>query len=297
MPHFEKIAKNRNIYILLQTYCITMDSGQPDFENPVTFDTTQGNTTVSLTTTPAEKQGIIDVLFFLDDNLIESIANTFWDGKLEVDPETGTKKIMPNSEYYKCPVCGTVKNIHKDRTYRFCEGTPEHKHEFTFTEPVDWHPLASRTGLSFIFGQLQANINSNIQTGNYGKSSADVAANASLDQRLINAATNVAISIVGGFLSNVNNYADWLVQDPELKLLPQVFNVPFLTSIMTSLSMNILAAYSKGKNMAAVEKIMEARAVIEQKQTSVSERSELAHTESAHKPLIDFGSIFSRPQK
>ena len=66
---------------------------------------------------------------------------------------------------------------------------------------------------------------------------------------------------------------------------------------MTSLAMNILAAYSKGKNMAAVEKIMEARAVIEQKQTSVSERSELAHTESAHKPLIDLGSIFSRSQK
>jgi len=275
-----------------------MTDQQPALENPITFDTTQGNTTVSLASSPSEKQGIIEVLFSLDDSLIESLANTFWDGRLDSDPETGSKKIMPNSEYYKCPVCGSVKNIYKDRNYRFCEGMPEHKHEFTFTEPVDWHPLASRTGLSFIFGQLQANINSNIQTGNYGKSTNDVSASASLDQRLINAATNVSISIVGGFLSNINNYADWLVQDPDLKRLPQVFNVPFLTSVMTSMAMNILAAYSKGKNMAAVEKMMETRAVIEQRQTNVSERSEMAHTESAHNSLFgSIGSIFDRPQK
>jgi len=270
---------------------------QSNFEKPITFDSTEGNTTVSLTTSPSERQGIIEVLFSLDDTLIESLANTFWDGRLDVDPETGSKKIMPNSEYYKCPLCGSVKNIYKDRNYRFCEGTPDHKHQFTFTDPVDWYPLASRTGLSFIFGQLQANINSNIQTGNYGKSTNDVAESASLDQRIINAATNVAISIVGGFLSNINNYADWIIQDPDLKLLPQVFNVPFLTSIMTSMAMNILAAYSKGKNMAAVEKMMESRAVIEQRQTNVSERSEMSHAESAHKPLFDFNSIFNKPQR
>lgn len=275
-----------------------MADQQTAFENPVTFDTTQGNTTVSLASSSSERQGIIEVLFSLDDGLIESLANTFWDGRLDSDLENGSKKIMPNSEYYKCPVCGSVKNIYKDRNYRFCEGTPEHRHEFKFTEPVDWHPLASRTGLSFIFGQLQANINSNIQTGNYGKSTNDVSASASLDQRLINSATNVAISIVGGFLSNINNYADWLLQDPYLSLLPQVFNVPFLTSVMTSTAMNILAAYSKGKNMAAVEKMMETRAVIEQRQTNVSERSEMAHTESAHNSLFgSIGSIFDRPQK
>ena len=54
-----KKSQKRNLYIFLQTYCITMDSGEPAFENPVTFDTTQGNTTVSLTTTPAEKQGCL----------------------------------------------------------------------------------------------------------------------------------------------------------------------------------------------------------------------------------------------
>ncbi|MGC9132351.1 MAG: hypothetical protein ACP5HJ_01740 [Candidatus Micrarchaeia archaeon] len=220
-----------------------------------------------------EKQGIIEIMFKLDDNLLASIANVWWDGKLITDPETGEKIIVPNSEYYRCPIC--KRRISVDTYgYRVCSGTKENPHEPTFTEPENWHPLLSRTGMAFLIGQLQANISTNIQTANFGKSSSDAESRAELDEKLLNIAYNNQMSIIGALLSNPDNIADWIKEDKTYKKMVEVFNLSFIRSVGISLTLNLYASYSKGKGMAAVGRVLDTRTHIEQTITSTSEQEQ-----------------------
>lgn len=236
------------------------------------------STSISLNSNDESRLGIINVMFTLDLSILNWAAGTFYDGKIDTIEDTntlnGSKKtvLVPNSDKYICKTCGQVRTK-EDWDWMICKGTKENPHPPEYREPMEWFPLCSRTGISFLLAQLQMGINPNIQTANFAKNSNDVQNKADLDSKLTLLATNQAISIIGSLLSNKNNYADWLIRSPAYELLPQVFNVPFLTSTMTALAINLLASYSKGKNMEAVGKVLETRTRIEQEITNKSERS------------------------
>jgi hypothetical protein len=246
------------------------------------------STSIAIDSSNESRLGIIAVMFTLDKSILSWAAGTFYDGKLETIDDVnsqGNQKVVlvPNSDKYCCQyiyknedgttrVCGETRTK-SDWDWAVCKGTKEKPHKAEYREAVEWYPLVSRTGISFLLSQLQMGINPNIQTANFGKNINDVKNKADLDSKLTNLAVNQAISIVGALLSNRNNYADWLLKDPHYNILPQVFNVPFLTSTMTALASNLLASYTKGKNMEAVGKVLETRTRIEQEITNKSERS------------------------
>ena len=234
------------------------------------------STSISVDTNAETKLGIINVMFTLDKNILSWAAGTFYDGKIEqVDnPFSDLQKtiIVANSDQYTCVICGETRTK-SDWDWAVCKGTKEKPHKQEYRKPLDWYPLVSKTGLSFLLSQLQMGINPNIQTANFGKNINDIKNKADLDSKLTNLAVNQAIAIIGALLSNKNNYAEWLLTDPSYNVLPQVFNIPFLTSTMTALAANLLASYTKGKNMEAVGKVLETRTRIEQEITNKSERS------------------------
>lgn len=246
------------------------------------------STSIAIDNNNESRLGIINVMFTLDKSILSWAAGTFYDGKIETvddsDIVSGNQKIiLPNSDKYRCPfvyknpdgtteVCGETRTK-EDWDWAVCRGTKERPHKAEYRVPVDWYPLVSRTGISFLLSQLQMGINPNIQTANFGKNINDIKNKADLDSKLTNLAVQQAISIIGALLSNKNNYAPWLLKDPSYDILPQVFNVPFLTSTMTALATNLLASYTKGKNMEAVGKVLETRTRIEQEITNKSERS------------------------
>jgi hypothetical protein len=235
------------------------------------------STSISVDTNGESRLGIINVMFTLDKSILSWAAGTFYDGKIETtdDPNSvGNQKtaLVPNSDKYCCAICGETRT-RTDWDWAICKGTKEIPHKPEYREAVDWYPLVSRTGLSYLLSQLQMGINPNIQTANFGKNINDVKNKADLDFKLTMLAVNQAISILGALLSNKNNYAAWLLKNPSYDILPQVFNVPFLSSTMTALASNLLASYTKGKNMEAVGKVLETRTRIEQEITNKSERS------------------------
>lgn len=257
-------------------------------------------TSVSLDTHTDSRQGIIPVMFGLPSDLLSWIANTWWDGKIETT-EDGKTLLVPNAEYYKCPLCEEIYSVAWYPLYQECSGTKENPHAKVLTTPTNWHPLCSRTGISYLLGQLQANINSNIQTANFGKTSLDVKGNTDLDMRFLNTAAETSIAIMGSMLSNPNNYAGWLLEDKTFSVLPQVFNIPFLTSVMTEMGINIYSSFSKGKQLAAVSKLLENRAHIEQEILNKSERSALEQQLSEHNNsgngLFNLSNILGRARK
>ncbi len=271
------------------------------------------NNSISLTTTNENKQGIINVIFTLDPSELEWIANTWWDGKIETDAE-GHSRMIPNVTYYRCPyiytkkatkgtktdtVCGNLKSMTDDPLYTECRGKPHHPHESTQTDPYNWHPLCSEKGMLYLLGQLKANINPNIQTANFGKSSQDVKVKADLEDKLINTATDMGKSIVISLLADQRNLAPWLLADPTYGKLPEVFSISFLTNQMTETSMNILASYTKGKNMEAVAKVLENRIRTEQEITNKSERSALEQNlnQSSNGGINSIFGIFGNKQR
>lgn len=217
---------------------------------------TPNNTSMSIAvdSNSESRLGIINVMFTLDKSILNWAAETFYDGKIETieDASTingNTKTILvPNSDKYKCKKCGSIRT-RSDWDYMICKGTPENSHPVEYREPINWYPLCSKTGISFLLAQLQMGINPNIQTANFGKNINDVKNKADLDYKLTNLATNLSISIIGSLLSDKKNYATWILESPNYELLPQVYNIPFLTSIMTALALNLLASYTKGKNI------------------------------------------------
>ena len=237
------------------------------------------STSIAIDSNNESRMGIINVMFTLDKSILSWAAGTFYDGKIETveDPNSPSNQkiiLVPNSDKYKCPIedCGETRT-RMDWDWTICKGKKEKPHKAEYREAVEWYPLVSRTGISFLLSQLQMGINPNIQTANFGKNINDIKNKADLDYKLTNLAVNQAISIVGALLSNKNNYAGWLLKDRSYQTLPQVFNVPFLTSTMTALASNLLASYTKGKNMEAVGKVLETRTRIEQEITNKSERS------------------------
>jgi len=267
-----------------------------DFKNEAVIQQAQHSDVplqqISIEPDKAQRQGIIDVVFNLDPNVMNWLANTFWDGKLSTKRD-GMTVMVPNSEYYICPTCHSTKStaLNIPSLYQECRGSKENPHPVTVTVPLDWHPIGSRTGVSFLVGQLHANINPNIQTGNYGKSTTDVVNKADLDSKFTKMAVKTAEAIVASFLSNANNFAPGLLEDKSYERLPQVFNVAFLTTIITEVAINLLASYTKGKNMAAVAKILETRAHIEQEIMNRSERS--ATEEAISRSGNALGNLFS----
>ena len=238
---------------------------------------TNASTSISIDTNAESRLGIINVMFTLDKSILSWAAGTFYDGKIEAAEDSNSNQsskiiLVPNSDKYKCPVCSETRT-RADFDWAICRGSKEKRHKPEYREAVDWYPLTSRTGISFLLSQLQMGINANIQTANFGKNISDVKNKADLDYKLTNLAVNQAISIIGALLSNKNNYAEWLLEDSTYQSLPQVFNVPFLTSTMTALAANLLASYTKGKNMEAVSKVLETRTRIEQEITNKTERS------------------------
>jgi hypothetical protein len=235
----------------------------------------QNNTSTSIAVDSGSENrlGIINVMFYLDPNILNWAAGTFYDGKI-VTTDDKKQIIVPNSERYTCNICNDTKTIN-DWDYATCRGTKENPHPPNYRTPVDWHPLTSRTGITCLLSQLQIGMNSNIQTGNFSKNLNDIKGKADLDTRLTNLATNQAVSGIGAVLSNPKNYAEWLLTDKTYSRLPEVFNIPFLENVMTGLAINLLASLSKGKNMEAVSKVLENRAHIEQEITNKSERSQL----------------------
>lgn len=235
--------------------------------------------TISINSDKESRQGIIDIVFTMDPNIMNWIASSFWDGKIQKDEEN--RNIMiPNAEYYRCSICNNQKPavLNIPLLYRECQGTQESPHQRCSTIPIEWHPILSRTGVSFLIGQLHANINPNIQTGNFGKNSNDVKNNADLDAKFLRISVKTAEAIVASLLANPDNYASEMLDDKSYAILPRVFNVPFLTTIIIEIAMNLYASYTKGKNMAAVSKILENRAYIEQ---AIMNRSERSATEQA----------------
>lgn len=235
------------------------------------------STSISIDTNHESRLGIINVMFTLDRSILSWAAGTFYDGKIELiedqsSPSEPKTVLVPNSDKYKCPKCNETRT-RADWDWAICRGSKESPHKAEYREAVEWYPLTSRTGISFLLSQLQMGINPNIQTANFGKNINDIKNKADLDSKLTNLAVNQAISIIGALLSNKENYAKWLLVDPSYVLLPQVFNVPFLASTMTALASNLLASYTKGKNMEAVGKVLETRTRIEQEITNKSERS------------------------
>lgn len=242
------------------------------------------------------RQGIIEVVFALDPSVMSWIANTFWDGKIYKNKD-GKSTMVPNSEYYRCPICQAIKSAASNivALYQECRGTKDHPHEPHLTDPIDWHPIGSRTGVSFLCGQLVANINPNVQTGNYGKNSMDITNKADLDSRFMKLATKHAEGITAGFLSNKDNFAAELMADKSYVMLPQVFNVPFLTTMITNLAINLSASFTKAKGMEAVAKIVENRAHIEQEIMNRSERDVTEQQFNRGQGIL--GGLFSFGQK
>ncbi len=236
------------------------------------------NTSISLNNDVGH-QGIITVMFDMNKSIYDWVANTWWDGKIIIDDD-GKIEMIPNSDYYKCPICEILKSI-KIYNYKECSGTHIKPHELIATIPQNWYPLLSRTGISAVIGDLEMSINSNIQTANLTKNSNDIMAKSDLDSRLVNLATHMAIASVGALLCDTSNYAPWLLEDPELKQLPIKFSLPFLEKAMTTLAHNYLASYTKGKGMEAIDKILTNKSVIEQQITNKSERALTEQTTSS----------------
>lgn len=266
---------------------------EPDYQdNPRNLS----NTSISLDNHGDSRQGIITVMFGLPDELAAWVANTWWDGKIEMN-EDKKRVMIPNAEYYKCPVCKETYSASSSPLYSECRGTKDKPHKKRITIPVDWHPLCSRTGISFLLGQLQANINPNIQTGNFGKNMLDVENKVDQDSRFLRMSVKTGIAIIGSLLSNKDNYAPWLLDDKTYQRLPQVFSIPFLTSVMTETGMNIYSSYTKGKGLAAVGKVLDTRAHIEQEITNKSERSAFEQQSSDRQNALSGLFHLNEPKK
>ena len=252
---------------------------------------TAGNPSITTLSFNEEgRSGIIEIMFNLDQDLVEWIASTFWDGKVKYD-ENGKPYIMPNVDYYLCPTCNTKKSTSLGITnlYASCRGTPEKPHELIGTVPLEWRPKVSKTGLGYLVGKLHAKINPNIKTGNFSKTATDAKNHAEQEDIFKWISFKSAVADIDSLLANAQYIAPWIMED--INNLPVVFNIGFLSSVKTEYTLNIWASMSKGKNLEAVGKVLENRAHIEQEISNKTERAETEHSLSQKSGGL--GDLFS----
>ncbi|MEM3846240.1 MAG: hypothetical protein QXS81_05025 [Candidatus Micrarchaeaceae archaeon] len=217
----------------------------------------------------SNRTGIIDVLFQMPPELINWIASVFYDSHL-----TGNT-LFPNVDFYECPTCKAIKPTATGaiQLYGVCKGTKDNPHPPTTTIPMDWRPITSKKGITYLLGEINSLVNSNISTANFQTSESDVKKNASIEDNMLLVAFDKAQYVMASMIDNRTEYlADWLLKDE--KTLLKTFNMNFIASVLVSMTKNIQAAMSKGKSMAAVKSVVENRARVEQEITNKTERQE-----------------------
>ncbi|MEM3846347.1 MAG: hypothetical protein QXU98_11690 [Candidatus Parvarchaeota archaeon] len=227
------------------------------------------NTISNITFDQSNKTGIIDVLFQMPPELINWVASVFYDSHLSGNT------LFPNVDFYQCPVCKAIKPTATGaiQLYGICKGTKDNPHPPTTTIPMDWRPICSKKGITYLLGEINSLINSNISTANFQTSENDVKKNATIEDNMLLVAFDKAQYVLASIIDNRTEYlADWLLKDE--KTLLKTFNMNFIASVLVSMTKNIQAAMSKGKSMAAVKSVVENRARVEQEITNKTERQE-----------------------
>lgn len=203
------------------------------------------------------KESIIKVVFNLDPHVVDWILNTFYDSHLEALEEKQMPVSVPNAEVYRCPKCNIDKKreLGPIKQYLFCSGTELSKHDKMYTVPVDWKPILSQAGLYYILGQVNASMNTNIATANFGKSENDVKNHASLEDRLKYNAFYLAFTMLSVIESGYKLYCSkWIDIEKKLHV---VFSIGFDTNFLIHMTNNILSNFTKGKNMETLGKVLE----------------------------------------
>ena len=202
------------------------------------------------------REGITRVLFSRDPLLLEYLANTFFDSHIETS-EDGRVELVPNTSVYKCPVCKNEYyiNLSVSTTYRYCSGTKKNPHETCNTNPLNWNPILTQTGIYTLLGKTGGAMNTNIATANFGKLTSDIKANLTLDDRLMNSAFGLALGILATLIGNPKMYIN-----PKLieeRTFDDVFNASFDMIFLINMTTNILSNSTKGKHMEAVKEAAE----------------------------------------
>lgn len=198
------------------------------------------------------------MVFGLPDPVIDWVLNTMWDGHIAVDDD-GTKYIDINSDSYKCPTCNTIKikrGAHYN-TYMKCSGSPAAPHETVSTTPIDWHNILTQKGIYFLIGQLKGAINSNIATGNFGRSEMDIKRNVQMQDSMLRSAFFVSFGSIASIISNYKHYvAKEIIDDHTMAV---VFSESFNALFMVQMTYNIMGNYTKAKDMGTLNALVEHR--------------------------------------
>lgn len=215
----------------------------------------------TITINEGSREGVVNIMFHLDTKLLDWIANQFYSSHVEqtISGEHSKLEIIPNSTYYKCPKCGSIKSRDTSigKAYLSCSGTSERKHRAVSTAPQDFHPILKKEGLYYLLGNINSALNANIATGNVSAGESDLKKNMSLEDRLRYKAWYLAYSTLAVLVGQYNIYvSEDIIKN---KKLASVFNIGFCTNFIISMADNIIANSTKGKNMAAASKVMDTK--------------------------------------
>jgi|SRR5271157_118097 len=204
----------------------------------------------------ASREGITKVIFTLDPKIVDWIANSFYDSHLEMSGDKPLA-IIPNVSAYQCPMCKQIidRENAPGNTYLVCNGTKETPHTQAQTIPLNWHRILNQAGLYYLLGQVNAALNTNISTANFGTTTQDAKSNATLDDRLKDNAFGLSLSMLSTIIENAEMY---ITPDARTKL-NIIFSASFDLNFFLNMTNNILANFTKGKRMEMLNNVLENR--------------------------------------
>ncbi len=209
--------------------------------------TSSGILSINLGESDEVKKGLSEIVFNLDRSLISYVVERLYDAHVEFS--ASSFRIIPNAEYYECPVCHRKASYNALSPEMFCSGDSKNKHEAVPMTAVGWEPLVTPYGLKSTLSTIYSTVNKNIMTANFNITDKKV----DTDTFLRTIATNIAEDAMAQLVEDYEHcFNPAFIKD--LSIINRV-NREFMTRFIVELAMNIYAAFSKGKLMKAVNEI------------------------------------------
>ncbi len=208
-----------------------------------------------------DKDSIVKIVFRVDPEILEWAVKTMGDSHIEIDKNSGAPQIVPNTNSFRCPKCDKVKMksaMLPPQAYMLCSGVEGNRHEATATEPEHFDPICTAAGIDYLLGSIAGSMNTNFSSANFASSDADTKNGMSLDMRLRLMGWADGVETLATLIGN-SNYLTQRAMDN----LEQVFTIPFMTKIITTLGWNIYANAAKGKGVGAVNTVATNRIAVE----------------------------------
>jgi len=193
------------------------------------------------------KKGLSEIVFNLDKSLISYVVERLYDARVEFS--SNSFRIIPNAEYYECPVCHRKASYNALSPEMFCTGDIKNKHDAVPMIAVGWSPLVTPYGLKAALSTIYSTVNKNIMTANFNITDKRV----DTDTFLRTIATNIAKDVIAQLVEDSEHcFNTTFIKD--LSIINRI-NTEFATRFIVELAINIYASLSKGKMMKAVNEI------------------------------------------